>query len=207
MKIKKIFVLTLCILSFNSKTFAFTETTIKQKSNDKFIRNFVKQTQSNKVNYDGKKLTLYANPTTRSYVVLSLGLAISTLFWLACLSCNDNEVMAIGSVITFILNIIFLIRLGRNLYYSNEDVPFIVINNKEIKIWDEKKIRWKKVFRIKSENIKKIRDGITISNKNIVYLCDKYLNSLLKIEDENYLPISFDNLIALLEHFIQKKAS
>jgi hypothetical protein len=205
--IKILFLFFLNTLSFSNNLFATlaTEQPRKIQSNDDtFIKNFVQDIESNKISYNGKTLILYADPGSNTNGTFYLTFAVCSIFGLACLGCNNKEVRVGGGLLALLCDSLCAICLLKNLYYDIEKIPFITITNEEIKIWNDESINWRNVCRIKNETIRTKNDGVTISKESIVHLCDKYLNSLFTIKDGKYLPISIDNLVAILEHYIEK---
>jgi hypothetical protein len=164
---------------------------ILQTADDAFIRNFVQRMGSDKVSYDGKTLILYADPGSNTNVAAVICLVVCTF---------------LGSAFApfLILDLVFLLVLIRNFYYESSKTPFITINDEWIEVWGDLRIRWDRVSRLKHETICTTNGSVTISQNDVVHLCDEYLNTLLKIKDKIYLPITIDNLIAILEHYIEK---
>lgn len=174
------------------------------KVKDDFIVEFLKKVDSTKISYDGKELTLYACSSKSEYILAALGL----LFWgfleCACLVSDDEHALFIGILFFIMFAPVPLLLLCRNLYYDINDIPIVKINDEEVQYWNDKKVKWDKVERLKMFNAFQ-RYGDFISSYSGIQLCDKFLNTLLTVSNENMrLPIHPDNLYAVLEHYLAK---
>lgn len=174
------------------------------KTDNTFIREFVATMKSDKISYDGKTLTLYAVSRPYEYFVAIVDLAIFTSLLGKSLSIDDKNVRLICSSMFLILDLIGLFLLCKNLHYDRSKVPFLIINDREIKFWDGKSIKWKNVDKILCKNISE-SNGQYLLSYYIFELCDKFLNALFVIRDRNWnSPIHPDNLFAILEHYLNE---
>jgi hypothetical protein len=175
---------------------------------DEFISEFVKDKNSPKIDYDGKTLTLYAEASSFQYFIAIFCLAIMGSLEAKAIvgrkQCNDKALVFTALSILTVINLTGLMILCRNLHFDIKNVPMLKIDKDEIVYWDKQCIKWKKIDRVKMFRTFTSNGTYTTSCVTI-QLCDKFLNPLFTICDDGWnLPISADNLIALLEHYLKK---
>ncbi|MFA6534871.1 MAG: hypothetical protein WCS92_01300 [Candidatus Babeliales bacterium] len=174
------------------------------KTEDAFIKEFVDKMKSDKINYDGKTLTLYASSNLYEYIVAIFDLVIFTSLLGKSLDNNDKDIRLVCGSIFLIFDLIGIFLLYQNLHYDRSKVPFLIMNDNEIKFWDGKSIKWEYVDKVLYKNIFE-SNGQYLSSYYVFELCDKFLNVLFKICDRRKnSPISPNNLSVILEHYLDK---
>ena len=183
---------------------------------DKFVENFVKQLKSDQVTYDGKNLTIYANPKDAyifdNFLVISVITGLGAFGIARCLERRTNVLPpTVIAFIVVIFDLLFFIKLCRNIYFDLFKSPIIEMDDLEINIcFGNKKLPWKDVSKVILKNkgifYQLLRFILCLSNETShIALCDQYLNSKIELNDfGDLLPISNENLAALLKHYIKK---
>lgn len=173
----------------------------KDRLIDKFIAEFVKSKNSQKIEYDGKTLTIYACASQQAYVILFVFTFFLGLLELASLVSGDKEVILLGIAIAVMFGPLLGIALCYNLYLDINKVLAISINDKEVTSSDLRYFKWKNVYKVNVfETWYNNEPYITH-----IHLCDKFLNPIFKMSlDSARLPVSGDNLSVLLGHYLKK---
>jgi len=175
------------------------------KIEDAFIKEFVDKMKSDKINYDGKTLTLYASSSLYEYIVAIFDLVIFTSLLGKSLDNNDKGIRLVCGSIFLILDLMALYLLYKNLHYDRSKVPFLIMNDSEIKFWNGKSIEWKDFDQASSFSISR---GNFSKEYYLFKFYDKFSNVLFEIKDQNgNSPISADNLFSILEHYHNKAHS
>jgi hypothetical protein len=176
------------------------------KTEDAFIREFADSMKNPKVEYDGKTLTLYAHPSNGTLFLTFMGIAASTAGLCACLTSKEKDMKIAGSFCMIALDLMCIGVLSKLLDYDDNKIPYLTIDDTQLKYWDEWHIKWDEVDRLEMLNTLESCGSVTNSYSTI-QLCDKFLNSLLNISDRNgNSPISINNLFAILEHYMVKSS-
>ena len=173
---------------------------------DDYIDEFVKSIKNKRVIYDGRVLTLYNTPSLSEafFSIIKILLSIAGLGG-AVICLRD---VPLGAILGFLISSWYFFeninKLGKDIKYSFWNVPLLTLSDKGIK-FDNNVIAWKDVKRIGDSISKKVYEFFT-TQEHVISLYSANNNALLTLVNvEDHLPITTDNLIALLGHYIDKK--
>jgi hypothetical protein len=217
-KMRVLFLLcTLCVPMISA-------TTISVPVGDSYVQEFAQRYRSNHVEYksDEDKLILYANPTTLRVVLEALGTLGVTGLGGACMilagqaapGSSDGPFMMCGGGIVLALGAYLGYKTIKDIKVKIDKVPYIILDAYTF-ICGDSSCSWKDVDHIEIETEQKTSSntyhiskhfsttqGTTITVRSLV-LMDRYNSRLCSISEEDYyLPISFNQLRALITHYV-----
>jgi hypothetical protein len=172
---------------------------------DSYILEFIKSIKTDKVTFKKGTLKLYADPSSGAIIFTALaamalgsvGLGASTYAAYG----EGNGRALFGGVGCGALAAWLAWRAINATRHKLSNYPYIVLNNDGINVVGEKKIAWEVIDHIEREKTVLYNEwGSVIRRTQVVHLQDKFRTTLLSIPDY-YLPVSLDNLVALVEHY------
>ena len=167
---------------------------------DRFIKKVVEHLKNDSINYDGKDLVLYSDPSLLSILGDAAGASLFTFLSGACFSfSNKNENLNLAGLIFIPVIIVFIARFIHKLKLLTDKIPVVNIDTEGIKIEGYPKVKWKNILDVSG-------DHCIGSNKNyFIFLYDKEGKITHKIDsDKNYISVPFSYLIKIIKFCIEE---
>ncbi|MFA6527383.1 MAG: hypothetical protein WCT20_03100 [Candidatus Babeliales bacterium] len=168
------------------------------------------------IQYNDRKLTLYNAPNDAQMIISILGLIAGLLAGADAASYkyvehvrgivyrDAREKVPALTVISTLLILICGYLFYDDYRYRIEKVPLITLLDQGI-CFNGEFVRWNNVYKVESEARMCSYSGACFQVGETIRLCDKYFNSLLRLERlERHLPISTGNLRALIERYVER---
>lgn len=179
---------------------------------DEYIQQFVQRMNSSQIIYKDNKLVLLATPSKETLVKLATAMAFfSALGLLGLMTFLYSKGRGDGAACGLFLSLLGLPFAGCGLFIflillakGKKNVPYLTLDNKGLCCYENMRVRWSKVNNLEiSSEVRTDQYGWEISHTRTATFLDEYANALFKIRDDDpFLPISFDNFVALARHFI-----
>lgn len=161
-----------------------------------YFKEFSKKIKSSKVTYDGKNLKLYLDTGEETKacvvgVVIALAVALSLFLTMKPHDENSKNYSIFYGTLCLLMGLVPMARIIINLCRETSPTPLLTINTDSIESSDGIKSKW-------------IDASVMtfLSDKSII-LCNKYGKPVF-IFDQKHLPLSFSELITLVEFCLKE---
>jgi hypothetical protein len=188
---------------------AASETT---NSHDEYIQGFLRSCKSDCVTYQDGTLTLYADPSVFKMILKGLGAAASGTFGMFGIalgsSSQPREVrIFLGGIVMCALGIWLGTNVLNDITIKATNQPYLIFDKEGLSLFSKPLFSWSVADDVQLRSLTNTNINeygfITTRTRN-AEVVDKYLNILLSLSDkDNYLPVSFENFIALTRHYIE----
>lgn len=173
-----------------------------KESEDAFIREFVQAMNNTNVQYDGKKLILSydVNYTEESIVV---GSFYGVILFLILSKCMNGKNLFKGMAISGTVAILISYFLNR--YYAKyyKEHSLITMDKNGISVEGEL-LKWENIDFLRKEYNSTFSHSRCVSSRKQYKFFDKFMTLLLDLNsDKAFLPITFNNLQVVLDHYIK----
>ncbi len=208
---KLLLLMTFIAVCFSNNLLAMQESVEKQatesspllnESEDAFIREFVQAMNNPNVQYDGKKLILSCDINNKIVSIIAGCFYGALLLLILSIYMDDKNFfkgMAISGTVAILLAY-FLNRYSEKYYKEN---PLITMDKNGISV-EGKLLKWENIDFLRKEYNSTFSHSRCVSSLKRYKFFDKFMTLLLDLNsDKAFLPITFNNLQVVLDHYIK----